>query len=366
MTGVVTSAITDARSLRRDMPARWMHSAFRDATVALCWVPFAVMAHVFENAARRGDGSALKTMLAIVLMLSFAHQPITLPLIYGDRGQFNVRRGLFTWSPVVFIAVITFGLYFAMGLVAAVAGLWNAEHTLMQRFGLTRIYGRKVGEASGRLERTMLQGVLVLTLVWIAADSRTPRHASLISIGSINQRGIDMLQSYRSIARWLLVPVVLAVVSMVVAWVRRERVAALASRANPAKWLYVGSTAALFGVMLIDPIAGFVAYVAAHALEYYAVVHSNMSHRGGIMRAVPRSPIGRWIVLGAFGVACVVGIRYASNHLPFKLYLTIFLLIGGLHVFYDGFIWKLKRPAVAASFGVTSGATREALFDVQR
>ena len=340
------------------MPARWMHSAGRDIAVALCWIPFAVVAHVFENAARRGDGGNLKTLLAVVLMVSFAHQPITLPLIYGDPGQFAVRKKLFIWSPVVFVGVILFGIYFAMGLVAAVAGLWNAEHTLMQRFGLTRIYGRKVGESNGRLERTILQGLLVLALVWIAADNRTPKHASLISIGAINQRGIDMLHSFQTPARWLLVPVVAALGVMIVKWFGRERHAARSRNANPAKWLYLASTTLLFAVIIIDPIAGFVAYVASHALEYYAVVHGNMVHRGGIMRAVPRSAVARWLVLGLFGVACVAGIRWTSSHAPFKLYLTVFLLIGGLHVFYDGFIWKLKRSAVAASFGVAAAPTQ--------
>ena len=335
------------------MPPKWMHSAGRDVAVALCWIPFAVVAHIFENAARHGDGGNLKTLLAVVLMVSFAHQPVTLPLIYGDPGQFAVRKKLFTWSPVVFVAVILFGIYFAMGLVAAVAGLWNAEHTLMQRFGLTRIYGRKVGEANGRLERTILQGLLVLALVWIAADNRTPKHASFISIGAINQRGIDMLHSLQTPARWLLLPIVVALVVMISKWTNRERAAAAMRVANPAKWLYLASTAILFAVIIIDPIAGFVAYVASHALEYYAVVHGNMSHRGGIMRATPRSAVGRWIVLGIFGAASVAGIRWVSVHAPFKLYLTVFLLIGGLHVFYDGFIWKLKRTAVAESFGVS-------------
>ena len=28
------------------------------------------------------------------------------------------------------------------------------------------------------------------------------------------------------------------------------------------------------------------------------------------------------------------------------------LFLGGLHILYDGFIWKLRRPAVAASLGL--------------
>ena len=40
------------------------------------------------------------------------------------------------------------------------AGLWNAEHTLMQRYGVMRIYGRKAGDDHGRLEKPML-------IVWL-------------------------------------------------------------------------------------------------------------------------------------------------------------------------------------------------------
>jgi hypothetical protein len=28
------------------------------------------------------------------------------------------------------------------------------------------------------------------------------------------------------------------------------------------------------------------------------------------------------------------------------------LFFGALHIFYDGFVWKLRRPQLAASLGV--------------
>ena len=30
----------------------------------------------------------------------FAHQPFTLALVYGDKRTFDLRRRIFTWSPV--------------------------------------------------------------------------------------------------------------------------------------------------------------------------------------------------------------------------------------------------------------------------
>jgi hypothetical protein len=334
------------------LTARWIHGPIRDSLVTWCWVPFAVAAHCLEP-----HGDSLRSLLGAVLVLSLAHQPLTLPLVYGDPAQFRVRRGIFTWSPLVFVAVIVLGINVSMGLVAAVAGIWNAEHTLMQRFGLTRIYGRKVGESDGRLERTMLQAWLVLALVWVAADSRTPKHLDMVQLGSLNSEGVKILQSLRGAASWMLVPVGAAVIVMGVMWWRREHDAAIAGTANPAKWSYVASSGLLFAVILIDPVAGFTAYVAAHALEYYAVVEGNLAHRGGVLRAVPKSSVGRWITIAGFGAGAVAVIGWVGDHASPSVYLTSFLLVGGLHVFYDGFIWKLKRPTVAQSFDLAvSGA----------
>ena len=38
--------------------------------------------------------------------------------------------------------------------------------------------------------------------------------------------------------------------------------------------------------------------------------------------------------------------------LPPDVYLVVVYTIGLLHFLYDGFIWKTRRPAVAADFGV--------------
>ena len=77
----------------------------------------------------------------------------------------------------------------SVALVAVVAGLWNAEHTLMQRYGITRIYGRKAGEDDGRLEKAMLVSWLVLALVWTAADPATPGRIARMPLGEVNRTG---------------------------------------------------------------------------------------------------------------------------------------------------------------------------------
>src|SRR4051794_35583946 len=96
----------------------WIRRPAVDAAIALCWVPFAVVAW-----ALRLDADGFSTFLAATFALSLAHQPLTVALVYGDPGQFGLRRRIFTWSPLVFLAAIILGLQVSVLLVAAVAGL---------------------------------------------------------------------------------------------------------------------------------------------------------------------------------------------------------------------------------------------------
>ena len=109
---------------------------------------------------RRLDGCSRSS--GVIFLISFAHQPLTLGLVYGDPAQRDAHRRLYRWAPWVAFTLIVIGLNVSLSLVALMAGLWNAEHTLMQRYGVMRIYGRKAGDDNGRLEKPML-------IVWLVA-----------------------------------------------------------------------------------------------------------------------------------------------------------------------------------------------------
>jgi hypothetical protein len=205
--------------MKRMGQARWIRSPAVDAVLALCWVPFAVVAH-----AVRGDNDTLLLVLSAAFLLSFLHQPLTLPLVYGDPDEVARHRRIYLWSPLVFLVVILLGLQVSLAAVAIVAGLWNAEHTLMQRFGITRIYGRKKGQSAGGLERWMLVSWLVLALVWVAADARTEGSIEGLKLGDVNAGGLHLLADLRPVAALLLVPVLLVVVALATTWVRAEAV----------------------------------------------------------------------------------------------------------------------------------------------
>jgi hypothetical protein len=280
-------------------------------------------------------------------LISFAHQPLTLALVYGDRRNFGLRRRVFTWSPLVLAGAVLAAQHVSLTLLAIVAGLWNVEHTLMQRYGIVRIHGRKAGEDQGRLEKTMLFAWLVLVLVLVAADSGAAGHVERAGLRGKNRRGLEVLMDLRPYAVSI-VPFVIAIGAVVaVLWVRDE--VHRGTTGSLAKRLYVLSTAALFTTILFDPVAGLLGFVGAHAVEYFAIVHRSVGTRYPNADVDGRAPIG--YALRRFGrtgfLAIYVGIVLAAVSLldrwgSVTVYTVVVLTLGGMHVLYDGFIWK--RP----------------------
>ena len=284
-----------------------------------------------------------------MLVLSLSHQPVTLALVYGDKARFRDHRRIYALGPFVALAVVLFGLRVSLLLVAVVAGLWNAEHTLMQRYGVTRIYGRKVGDDHGRLERPMLFSWLGLAMIAAAANPRTPRYLAQVDLGDVNRRGITELTRFRPEATLLLVPALVVAAVLTRRWWRAEQAA---DHANPAKWAYVGATAALIAVVCIDPVVGFAAYVGAHAVEYFVIVRGAADRRaarggGGVVGCAARSRLGPGGFVAVAAVGAVVPLVVLGRLGSFMVATGAYLTVGALHIFYDGLIWKQRTPAVA-------------------
>ncbi len=325
---------------------RWIRGPAADTAVAWSWVPFALLAHALEP-----SGGQIRTLLGAVLLFSFLHQPLTMALVYGSPERFRRHRRLYLWTPAVLLLAVVAGTHLSLTALAAIGGLWNAEHTLMQRFGVTRIYGRKGGDDNGALEKPMLVSWLIFALIWVAADRRTPGLVSHVGLDQVNASAIGTLHRLAGPARLLLLPAAAIVVMLAVRWLRAER---RAVSTNLAKHSYLLSTGVLFAIILIDPIAGFVAYVGAHAVEYFTVVHSALGRppatKGILERTVSRT--GRAGFLAVY-IGSIIGLLTLLDHLATPLeYTTTVLTLGGLHIFYDGFIWKLRQPAVASTLAV--------------
>jgi hypothetical protein len=344
-----SSVVSALRSVRDVAPDQWLHGRWRDLGVMLLWVPFSLAALAVQH-----NTHFLAVVLSTTLLISLAHQPLTLALIYGDPAQFSVARKIFTFGPFVFALAIYVGNKISLSLVGVIAGLWNAEHTLMQRYGLVRIYGRKTGETQRSDEKPLLFSWLLFALTFAAADPRTPKLLGRVDLGDTNESGIVVLQKLQPYARIAFIPAALFIVWSAVRWWRVE--STLSRRSTP-KYLYLVATGLLFVVMLINPIVGLTGYVGAHAVEYIVIVHQALGRRyrgpkaekGGVVGPAVRTRLGSLGVVALYLVAVTVFLLSVEKYLPDSVAGVVLLTVGGMHVFFDGFIWKLRRPVVANS-----------------
>jgi hypothetical protein len=355
---VIQAARERAPAPARRAEAHFIHGPVRDVLLALAWVPFVV---VIRYLAESGMTQALAVGITATFLLSFLHQPLTVALVYGDKENFRLRKAIFTWSPLIFVVatIVTYNVNFL--LLAIIAGLWNAQHTLMQRYGITRIYGRKVGQDDGLVEKLLLWSWLILALVWTAANPDTPAKIARVELGSTNEDALDVMVDLAPVAQVLLWPAAAATVVLAAVWLVQE---ARRPVVNPVKWLYVGATAALFGVVLVDPLAGILGYVGAHALEYFVIVHQSLGKRytsaeddgGALLGRAVRARTGRLGFIAIYALCMLALIVAVSLTGSVLLYFVVYFTLGGMHVFYDAFIWKLRRPAVARSLAISARA----------
>lgn len=290
-------------------------------------------------------------------MVSFAHQPLTLGLVYGDPAQRSAKRWLYRIAPVVAALAVLIGIHVSLTLVALIAGLWNAEHTLMQRYGVMRIYGRKAGDTNGGLEKPMLIAWLVTALTFLGGYVDLQGLLLKINMGGTNADSVRLLDRLSTVAAWLFWPSLIVSAVLLVRWTRVER--ASGRGIGTAKDWYVAATFGLVLAVMIDPIAGIFGYVAAHSIEYFGIVHTSLRRRAatGDVSPVARSTSTAWRRTGVYSLYALVILAVMYVTLEFwggTLYAFAVLYFGALHILYDGFVWKLRKPATAASLGISS------------
>jgi len=339
----------------------WIYRARADLFISLCWFPLFVAGWVLAERTGAQADANVRLAVAGILVVSFLHQPLTFALVYGDRTQFDQHRRLFMWGPPVAIAVIGLAVWGNLWLVIPVAALWNTVHTLQERYGLSRIYARRAGYGSAFLDRWVLYAWMTGAALVVASQRRTPGLVQRVGLAGVNGAGVRLLTDARPVAVALLVPVGAAALVLTIAIVRQERAAG--RQASRAKWIYQASSLVLISSIAVNPIAGFIAYVGAHALEYSVVVYKTTESRYGRSRPVHSVPpeerpsvLGRLagtaggrvgvMALVAFG-ALALASRFQGDGAEVVLF-----TVGALHFLYDGFIWKLRKPAVATDFAI--------------
>jgi hypothetical protein len=151
-------------------------------------------------------------------------------------------------------------------------------------------------------------------------------------------------------ARVAVVLVAAAALYLTVRWAGRER--RLGAAPNYPKWLYLGSTAAMFALAFVDPVAAIVGFVASHSVEYFVLVNRSVASEArqiGPLSRIARRTHGRLLFFAVYGLAVTATFVLLYRVVPPLVLLVAVLVIGATHFFYDAFIWKLRNPNVTAS-----------------
>lgn len=329
---------------------KWIYDPRSDLLISFGWVPLFVGALLAVS--RQGTTDLLPALVAFALFASALHQPLTLGLVYGDRDQHAAHRALFRWAPIVVISVVLAATWIAPLVIIPVAAVWNTVHTLQQRYGLARIYSRKSGYGSARLDRAVLYGALGAAIAVVASRPGLVDLVERADLGGRNGSAVRGLASFQATASVLIVPAVVLALILIAAWVVVEVRAG--HGANPARWLYMASSLVLIATIAVAPAAGFVAYLGAHTIEYLVVVHRTAVKRGGdpaTHGALARTEGRSGLVVFAM-VAVMFPVALAHVVLPLRALSVALACVGALHFLYDGVIWKLRRPAVAEQFAI--------------
>ncbi len=311
----------------------WIVDPTTDIVSAFAWLPVFVVAHVL-------NGEALRTWASLIFLFSLVHQAIT-PLLLATDGPTRAKHRLIYTAG---IPVVAFGSWLllkaGLGWVAAVAAGWNLFHTLRQRYGIVRLYGRNAGQVRRPAEQGLIFGPFLLAAglaLWLPG---TLDSVDRLGLGGINAAIVDGIRTISGFAPLVLV-VSLAWTLWTTASLRKDRDHRPMSYS---KQLYLFAYALSLGCAVIDPAAGILALVAAHSFEYFFALDATLGKRFGR----PGTGLNRLIHIArhrrVFLVAAALSagaiILAVRGVLSTSAYLVIYMTIGGSHFLFDGFMWR--------------------------
>jgi Tfp pilus assembly protein PilF len=292
---------------------------------------------------------------------------------YGDRFLFDRFKYRFLVAPLLIGAVcILFALreLTAMTLVAYVWGVW---HGLMQTYGFVRIYDAKAGSvapAAARLD-------LAMCIAWfVAAVLLSPTRMTKIATDYYNAGGAVVSPASVSFAAdvWVVATVIVTIAFvgyLVYSWLGGRR-------PSPAKLALLVVSIGFWwfsNVAVSNMLVGIALFEVFHDVQYLTIVwffNVNRVDRTPGVGAFARFLFRRsWGLAGLYvGLVAAYG---ALNFLPPTISdqtvsrtLTGLLTASALlHFYYDGFIWKVREPAVGESLGVRTPSARAAGRDAR-
>jgi hypothetical protein len=349
--------------------AGWLQSAPYDLVLAWGWVPFYLWICTTPLVGSPDAAEwrpAFKLAALVALAVNFVHRHFVYFLFFGDEAQRKRHPRALWLAPLVALVVVAsartgkeLGARSAWDLVLFALGAWNVWHVLLQRHGLARAYAARAGggleeRAHGRRDLALAFSLTALT----AAAVVLLRQDTFAGPARRAWAAIPFLAEHADRQRALFVVVALVAAALVASWSRHERAAATRTSRLPRLSLW-GSTAALLLVFVLHgPVVGYIVFGFAHSLEYILFVHMYsrrrlLGARGGAAALPPKLPggvraLGQPLLLVLVSAGLLVAFAGARQVWSVPLFVVYYTTTSFLHYFYDGIVWKMRRPEVRA------------------
>lgn len=275
-----------------------------------------------------------------IYFITTPHRWITLLLVAFDPDRREGRTQVFVAIAAV-TALIVAGVWISVGSLMCLVFVdytWNAWHFASQHGGLLRIYSRMAGGGRPTFERWGFR--IYITYIALRAGAWLIGYTEASATAHRVVSTVDLVM--------LSIPCLMLGIELIDRpWQRFSKVLYMAS-------VLVMYTVFLFAIRSSDRSLAFVmsaATSAFHAVEYMAIVtfyawrRQESGSKAGLFRQLTR----QWLrILAVFMIAVGILSQYTDRNMQ-QLYLGLNLWAAFLHYAYDGMIWKLRRPATAAS-----------------
>lgn len=254
-----------------------------------------------------------------------------------------------------------------LNVVAVVAFGWNVWHVYAQKYGILRLYNAKADKAEGPgvpgwVDRLVIFAWVPLYVAWLG-----PLHEQTLRLYFPKARQMlpSTIDALRSVA-WITLPIAISfLVTALVLWIVHER-RVYGMRSAPRLWMAGGTEGLGLAFLLVDPVKAYLAFSFSHAVEYMVFVWAfqrrryaqPLPHRPALQRILSRPWLAYLGFIFALGVAFVYLKYYgrfvfADEARPEFLGWRTAYWIGFwgiyqsmVHFYWDGFLWKMRRPNV--------------------
>lgn len=334
----------------------WLANPAIDLAIAFGWLPFyawLLTTPVVGDVTAAAFTPAFKVAVVVALSVNFVHRHFVYVLFFGDEKQ-RARHPRALWlAPLIVTAIVLPTRLWSPPVFDVVFGAltaWNIWHTLLQRHGIARAYAVKSGggldaRAYGRRDLSTLLALAACTAMFVLLFRQDTFYGQARRVFARMQ----VVQDHPGIGQTLLVVTGVVAAAMLIAWVRAEAQASPRVGRRP-RLVFWTSSLCLLGVFVMHgPVVGFLVFSFAHSIEYILFVYVFSHRRLARGETAPSvQAFGRAAPLLALSAILFALFVAARQVWTVPLFAVYYATTSALHYFYDGLIWKMRRPEVRA------------------